>query len=89
MKFNEVEYQISTHFLAALINGDETGLSDGESEQLRDFTEGVLREARETQCVSSSHWSVGEGEDFVVCDVTGMRATCAPVTFLYTDGEKE
>lgn len=65
MQFDTYTYTIGSHFLPALINGDETGLEDSESEQL----EGFLRTVP-----AGGHWSYEDCDafDFARCDVTNL-----------------
>lgn len=61
-------YKIAGHWLAALINGDETGLSDDESEQLQAWLE--------TLPPGPHMYNVGECAEFARDCVSGLMADC-------------
>lgn len=75
MEWDSFDYKIAGHYLPALINGDESGLSDEESEDLRHFEESAQSAARDAG-FTVWHWSY-EGdysEDFGRCEVSGLFA---------------
>ena len=87
MKFEEYTYQIAGHFLPALVNGDRTGLSDQEDEQLDKFLADLTEEL---QCFPGAMiFEPADESNFAYDDVTGLLAECyetvvyIPVNNLY------
>jgi len=78
MKFEEYTFTIGAHYLSALIDGDETGLSDAESEELASW----LRHVIETNIgTRNHHWSPTDNEnEFGRCEITGERGAVEGVT---------
>jgi len=65
-------YKMATHFLSALINGDESGLSDDEAAQLHAFEQSLPR---------GGVWDViDDGNNFTRCEVCDLHADCATLT---------
>lgn len=66
-------YRIAAHFLPAIINGDTTGLEDGEEKELDEFLERV----------GAGVWACDSDEllEFVQDEVTGLWADCFEVNF--------
>ena len=64
MQFDTYTYTIGAHFLPALINADDSGLSDDESRALLAF---------ELDLPGDGHWSADDTDssEFARCDVTG------------------
>ena len=77
------DYHIAGHFIAALCNGDDSGLEDAEIEQLERFERRAVDAAEEAGALAW-HWSGGDdnGEDFRRCDVGGMLAMCDEVKLM-------
>ena len=75
MQFDTYTYTIGVHFLPALINCDETGLSDGEQAQLAGFAANLP---------GAGHWSCGDsdGFDFARCDITDLMSACVVCQYL-------
>ena len=75
MKFETYTYTIGAHFLPALINGDESGLSLGEGNALASF---------DANLPGAGHWSCddADGFDFARCDVTGMMGAVVVCQYL-------
>ena len=72
--FTEYTYNICTHYASAIINGDESGLSDEELEGLNDFLDSLEH--------GPGHWDVSDEEpDFSRDEVSGLMGDC--VTFTY------
>ena len=64
-------YSIAECFLSALINGDDSGLDESESQALDDFQAHVI------ESHGVGHWSVNdEYVEFARDEVTGLRANC-------------
>jgi len=78
MKFEEYTFTIGAHYLSALIDGDETGLSDAESEELASW----LRHVIETNVGKANyHWSPADtGNAIGHCEITGERGAVEEVT---------
>ena len=68
MKTDTYEYTVAEHWLSAIINGDYTGLSDEEENQLNDWLDDNQEMA--------SHWSDGESMGFDRCEITGLMSDC-------------
>ena len=70
--FNYYEYTISEHYLSALINNDETGISFDESKALEAWLETLPK---------ANHFDVINQDcgNFTICDITGLHANCATV----------
>ena len=75
MKTDVVEYFIAEEFLPALINGDETGLTDDESKNLEALVYFAEKYAEQSGA-THWHWSAGEEYGFTVDEVTGMYGNC-------------
>jgi hypothetical protein len=62
-------FEVGQHFLPALINGDETGLSHNEIVWLNEF------EKKETRGLVNWHWSYNpdHSKEFGECEITGVR----------------
>jgi hypothetical protein len=81
MQFDYVEKRIGAHFLALLINGDASGLSDAEIDSLTDWQLQISC----ARVPSSSHWAVVENsrEEFARCDVSGLMGACESVRYYF------
>ena len=66
MHFDQYDYHIASHYLSALINGDESGLSDDESADLQAFVESLP---------GPGHWDCDDDEHFARCEVSGMMSS--------------
>ena len=68
MKFDSYTYTISAHLLSAIINGDETGLDDDESDSLSDFLANLP--------APNGHWDCDDADysDFGRCEVMGLMS---------------
>lgn len=83
MKFDYIEATIGSHFLPALINGDLSGISARDQNDLAAWELDILIQAQETGN-GAGHWSTGYGRDeFGVCDVTGFRGDVEIVRYMY------
>ena len=66
-----IEFEIPNWALSALINGDDSGLDDSESQAIDDFQAHVI------ESHGVGHWSVNnEYSEFARDEVTGLRANC-------------
>lgn len=69
MKFDKNQYEISEHFVGAIINGDYSGLEDAEERQLNDWLKAVAKH--------NEHWDYDDsGSDFARCEITGLLSPC-------------
>jgi len=71
------EYEISEHYLSAMINDDWSGLEEQEERELNDFLESLP--------FTGGHWAIVEGgeNEFGLCDVSGMRANTEAVRLMF------
>ena len=78
-----IEYNIGTHYLSALINGDLSGLADEEAAALEDFEFQARCDA--PAGFQFGHFSCpnGEPDDFKMCEVSGLMAQTIPVAAIY------
>jgi len=72
MKFDFYEYNLSGHFLSALINNDYSGLDDNEADTLNSWLAGLP---------AHGHWDIPRDElgsegAFSVCDICQVHAIC-------------
>lgn len=90
MRHETVDYLVLSHFLPYIINGDGSGLDDGEQEAVDEFEAEAYRWASERPGFKSCHWSVDNddcGDDFGRCEITqcfGGRSTLQLVIMLET-----
>lgn len=82
MKFDQYNYNIGAHFLGALINADDSGLSDEEIAALNAW------EADSHPLSNAGHWTVSEDStDYGVCDVTGAGSDINRVAYVFPTGD--
>lgn len=76
--WHQITYRVGAHFLPAIINGDESGLTDVESAQLGEW----LAQQQDGRN-ASGHWATVEDsrDEFALCEVTGLWSECESVTF--------
>lgn len=75
-------YHIADHFLPALVNEDDSGLSNDESEELEAFVDEAFTDARE-EGFTASHWAVeDDSENISFCDVCDKLANVATVKLM-------
>lgn len=93
MVWDRLEFNVSQHFLSALINGDETGLTDKESKLLDWFEQYAIKTATKNYNATTWHWTVPEQDDpspsFMRCDVCDLMADCQPLWLMFQYDEKE
>lgn len=78
--FETLVFRMSEHFSSALINGDETGLTEEESEMFSAFIDELLEPGY------FGHFSIDPQEsEFALCEVTNLMANCFTVFFHYRD----
>ena len=85
--FDTTKHTIGTHFLAALVNGDYTGLTE---EELGEFTAWLHDATADYHDTGDHLWvfaheSVPEPDvtDFTKCEVTGLYSTTVEVHLLF------
>ena len=73
--FDKYTYTIGDHFLPALINGDISGLTDHDIDDLERFLS--------SDVFLKGHWSVPDCQesDFARCDISGLLSTCVDMSF--------
>lgn len=89
MRHETVDYDVLSHFIPAIINGDETGLTDYESIELGEFISEAETFAKKRPGYRSHHWSVADSSGFGRCEITacyGDRETLQLV-IMYEQGE--
>ena len=77
-------YKIAKHFVSALINDDESGLTDDEGAMLWEWEQNL---PSHFDFKSPKHKvfdvATDEGEDFDRCEVCGLLADCTTLTVNY------
>jgi hypothetical protein len=75
MQWDHYEYRIGEHYLSALINGDESGMSDTESEEFNAWRIEAEINAEQSG-FTVGHWCDVEDsrEDWGRCYVSGLFA---------------
>ena len=83
MKIINFEYQISKHFLCALAYDDRTGLNEKEEEQLDNFVDWVIQNAKDKD-YQHGHFAYDFDEDtnFGRCEITGLMSDVANLTYV-------
>jgi hypothetical protein len=81
---NVTSYRVGAEFVAALVNSDNSGITDWEENQLLSF------EARETKGIEYLHWSCNSDhtEEFEECEITGLRGNTVELHLVNMDGVK-
>ena len=79
MKFEQVEFSVSEHFLNAIINDDRTGLSANDIRDLNIFLWSVNSD------YGVGHYSCENDEavDFKTCHICELKANCVTLTYNY------
>ena len=75
---NTTEFTIGSHFLPALINGDDSGLNAEE-------TMGVYLAVRFIRATrGQGHWSVPEDAEpeFAMCEINDIRSVCLTIEYV-------
>ena len=73
MNWDHYEYRIAEYYLSALINGDQSGMTDTESAEFNAW-ESQARDNAIAAGFTVGHWRNVEdsGEDLGVCEVSGL-----------------
>ena len=66
LSFEQYEYRIASHYLPALINGDESCLTDAESDMLNAFLSSLQP--------GHGHWGYADDSSFGKCEVSDIYA---------------
>lgn len=75
-------FKVGEHFLPYAINGDATGLTD--TEELEFDTFALMPHTNPPDGYSFGHWDTEDDRDeFGLCEVTGLRGACQPLTAVY------
>lgn len=86
MRHETVEYDVLAAFIPAIINGDETGLTDDEVGELDDFMGEAAEFAQRRSGYRSHHWTTdARGAGFGRCEISacfGDRETLQLVIML-------
>ena len=81
MQWDSFDYKVGQHFLPAIINGDYTGLSDDEAEELDRFLDADELKGK------VGHWAETNSDDhegeFGRCDVSGLKAQVHGLSFVF------
>lgn len=81
-RFDSIIYNVGTHYLSALINGDYSGLADEEAAALDEFAEQVQHDAPEG--FEFGHFSAPDCDpEFKTCEVSGLMADTLPLDAIY------
>ena len=75
MEWGSYDYRTAEHYLSALINGDESGMSDPESTEFNEWRTGAESNVRDAG-FTVGHWAnmADSGEDWGRCEVSGLFA---------------
>lgn len=75
---NTIEYTVCSHFLPAIINGDESGLEQEDCDALAAWLES------EDLDLNYGHFSTESDEEtsFKMCDITGLRGNTVTLTWV-------
>ena len=78
------DYKIAKQFVSALINDDESGLTDDEGTMLWEWEQNLPNHYHyKTKMHKAFDVSPDTGEDFTFCEVCGLWADCATLTVNY------
>lgn len=70
MRHETVDYDVLDVFIPAIINGDDTGLTDEEVCELDDFMSAAAAFAWERSGYRSHHWTTGGESGFGRCEIS-------------------
>lgn len=75
MNWDHYDYRIAEHYLSALINGDQSGMTDTESVEFNAW-ESQARDNATSAGFTVGHWAdvADSGEDWGICEVSGLFA---------------
>jgi hypothetical protein len=82
MEFDKHTYNVAQHYLSAIIDGDYSGLSDGEESHLEAF---LALTTKQLPGGVVHHWVCENISDtcFSMCDVSGFYADCVRLSILF------
>ena len=78
------EFKVAKHFISALINDDESGLTDDEGAMLWEWEQNLPNHYHlKAPMHKVFDVSPDTGEDFTFCEVCGLWSDCATLTVNY------
>lgn len=88
MKFEQFEYVVSEHSIPAIINGDESGLSEEDCSILDEFLDDAWIYAKEYYPNATHyHWEVGDSVGFTRCNITELYSDCIELMMMIAIGD--
>jgi hypothetical protein len=81
MKHETYKFTVNSHLLSALINGDESALSDKDKQDITEFL-AQFGEANISVCVASDDEETENDVFFDRCDIGGLYADCMNINVL-------
>jgi hypothetical protein len=86
MQFEIHTHTIADHYLPALINGDYTGLDDGEEAYLLSWLDWACDDWEDSDGNrwAFAHYGNYEPNDFAECEVTCLQAMTAKLDIVFT-----
>lgn len=70
MRHETVDFNVLAELIPAIINGDETGLTDYEIDEIADFVSEAATFAQGRLSYRSHHWTTGGAAGFGRCEIT-------------------
>lgn len=78
------EFKVAKHFISALINNDESGLTDDEAAQLWEWEQNLPKHFHfKAPMHKVFDVSPDTGQNFIRCEVCELFADCATLTVNY------
>ncbi|MNK49861.1 hypothetical protein D3C87_687260 [compost metagenome] len=85
LEWDHYEFKVAGFYLAAMINGDYSGMSSDECMAYRTFERNAFAVAKESG-LTVGHWSADSDEcdnpGFTTCAVSGLYADCVLVKLM-------
>jgi hypothetical protein len=85
LEWDNYEFKVAAHFLAAMINGDFSGMTSDECMAYRTFEQAAYATAKASG-LTVGHWADdpddSEGNGYGVCAITGEVAGRVPVKLM-------
>ncbi len=81
--WDHYEYRIAEHYLPAMFNDDFSTMYDAEISEYREF-DAQARENAKDAGFTVGHWAPldGSGDDWRLCEVSGLLAMCCTVRLM-------